>query len=680
MEDNMKQVLAFSIILLMVVTIMAAEKGSKHAITFGDFINMKRLGDTQLSPDGKTIAFVVTVMNKLENTRNSDIWLMSVNGSNLRQLTSSPKSDGNPRWSPDGKKIAFISGRSGSPQIWIIPIDGGEAKKLTDMATGVSGFTWSPDGKAIAFASEVYPDCADDACTKKREDEKENSKVGAKVFDSIFIRHFDSWRDEKRSHLFIIPLEGGTPKDLTPGNNDVPTIALGSDQDFVFSPDGKELCFVMNTDPLLPVSTNNDLFIVPTAGGEAKRITTSKADDNGPMYSPDGLYIAYRAMARPGFEADKQSIMLFNRKTQELSNLTEKLDRSAEQMVWTPDGKSIYFTVQESSRYAIYKVNITKKSYEKILDKMTIGNFEITPDEKTIIFEKQASNLPWEIFSFDIKTKAVKQLTETNKELLSGLEMNTLEEFWFTGGGGEKIHGMLLKPPFFDPNKKYPLVMLIHGGPQGAWEDEFHYRWNYQMFASAGYVLVMINFHGSTGYGQGFTDSISGDWGGKPYEDIMKGLDYALANYKFIDSDRMCAAGASYGGYMINWLEGHTDRFKCLISHAGLFDLRGEWGGTEELWFPEWDLKGTPWTSELYQKFSPSYYVPNFKTPCLVIHGQQDFRIPVEQAIQMFTSLQRVGVPSRFIYFPDETHFVVKPQNAEFWWKNVHEWLAKYLK
>jgi len=653
----------------------------KHAITFEDFIKIKRVSDLQLSPDGKKIAFVVTIMDKEENKANSDIWIASVDGKEIFQLTNSPKSDSNPRWSPDGKKIAFISARSGSPQIWLIDPTGGEATQLVDVPTGVNGITWSFDGKYIAFASEVYPDCKDFACNKEREDKKESSKVKARIYDSLFIRHFDSWRDEKRSHVFITPVEGGESKDITPGKYDVPPIALGGEQDFVFSPDGKEMCVVMNTDPLVPISTNNDLFIISLPNGELKRITTNQGNDNSPVYSLDGNYIAYKSMARAGFEADKYDIMLYNRKTGEITNLTKQHDCSPDNFKWSNDNSAIYFTCEDKAFSSLYKVNINDKKIEKIFGKVTINSFALTPDNQMIVFSRQAANLPTELFVYDIKKKLIKQITYVNKELLDTLEMNPIEEFWFKGADGVNVHGLLMKPPFFDPAKKYPLVMLIHGGPQGAWGDEFHYRWNYQMFASPGYVLAMINFHGSTGYGQAFTDSISGDWGGKPYEDIMLGLDYVLANYNFIDKDNYCAAGASYGGYMINWIEGHTDRFKCLISHAGPFDLRSKYGSTDELWFPEWELKGTPWTNpELYAKFSPSFYVQNFKTPCLVIHGQNDFRVTVEQGFQMFTALQRMGVRSKLLYFPDETHFVSKPQNAELWWKTVHEWLAEYLK
>jgi len=669
------------LVILSLLLILPAFSGEKHAITFDDFIKIKRIGDSQLSPDGKSVAFVITKMNKEENTSNSDIWLVSVDGKLLRKLTSSPKADYRPRWSPDGKKIAFISTRNGSPQIWMINLKGGEAYQITNVPTGVSEFIWSPDGKYLIYASKVYPDCPDEKCNKEREEKKKKNKVKAKIFNSLLFRHWDEWRDEKRSHLFLYSIDEKKAVDLTPGNYDCPPIALGSAHDYDFSPDGKEVCLVMNTDPVVATSTNNDLFIVSLETKEIKRLTENKANDNSPHYSPDGKYIAYRAMKRPGFESDKYSLMIYERETGKTINLTEDFDLSIGNIVWSPDSKYIYFSCQEKARRPIYRVSIKKKKIEKILDGVTTGNFMLTPDGKTIIFEREAINLPKEIFKYDIKKKKIEQITRINEEILSKLEMNSLEEFWFTGANGDKVHGLLLKPPFFDPTKKYPLVMLIHGGPQGAWEDEFHYRWNAQMFASPGYVVVMINFHGSTGYGQAFTDSITGDWGGKPFEDLMAGLTYVLANYDFIDPNLKAAAGASYGGYMINWIEGHTNRFKCLISHAGVFDLRSMYGATEELWFPEWEFKGTPWTNpEMYEKFSPSYYVQYFKTPCLVIHGQNDFRVPVTQGFQMFTSLQRMGVPSKLVYFPDETHFVQKPKNAELWWKVVHEWLAKYLK
>ncbi|HDZ27544.1 MAG TPA: S9 family peptidase, partial [Candidatus Aminicenantes bacterium] len=594
-----------------------------------------------------------------------------------------PKADSNPRWSPDGKKIAFISTRKGPPQIWMIDPKGGEAYQLTTISTGASGVTWSPTGKNLAFVSSIYPDCKSDECNKEKEKKKKESLVKAQIFDHLLFRHWNSWRDGKRSHLFVVPSEGGKAVDITPGDFDTPPVSLGSRLDYAFSPKGEQICFVRNIDPELKISlgTNNDLFVTSVQGGKIERVTENRANDNSPHYSPDGRYIAYRAMARPGFEADKYSLILYDRNNQKEINLTENLDRSVNEILWSHDSTSLYITFEEKGRISLARISPKNKKTERILEGHHIGSPSLTPDGRKLVFLKQAINQPAEVFSLDLRTKKLNQLTTMNSKLLSKLKMNRAEEFWFEGAEGDKVHGFLVKPPFFDPSKKYPLVMLIHGGPQGAWSDNFHFRWNAQMFAAPGYVTAMINFHGSTGYGQSFTDSISGDWGGNPYEDIMGGLDYLLAKYDFLDKNRLAAAGGSYGGYMVSWIEGHNNRFNCLISHAGVYDLRSMHGATEEFWFPEWDLKGTPWTNkEMYEKWSPSFYVKNFKTPCLVIHGQNDFRVPVTQGFQFFTSLQRMKVPSKMLYFPDEDHFVQKPQNAELWWKTVHEWLAKYLK
>ena len=656
---------------------------SSQPISFDDFIRIKRVSDPQLSPNGDFIAFVVTETDKERNTSNSDIWVIPAAGGQAWRLTSNPKADFNPRWSPDGKKIAFISTRGGAPQVWMIDPKGGEAYQLTSISSGASGVIWSPTGEHLAFVSSIYPDCPDDECNKERDKKKESSPVKAQVFDGLLFRHWNSWTEGKRSHLFVLSSEGGKAADITPGDYDTPPIALGSSQDYSFSPDGKNICFVRNIDAefKLSLGTNNDLFLTTPEGGKMIQLTKNKANDNSPRYSPDGRFIAYRAMSRPGFEADKYSLIVYDQKNQETINLTENLDLSVNEMLWSADGSSLYITYEEKGRISLAQVSLNNKKMEKTLEGHYLSSPCLSPDGRKMFFLKQAVNYPAEIYSYDLKAKKMEQLTAINKEFFSKLEMNPIEEFWFDGAGAEKVHGFLVKPPFFDPSKKYPLVMLIHGGPQNAWSDNFHYRWNAQMFASPGYVVAMINFHGSTGYGQLFIDSISGDWGGKPFKDIMLGLDYLLSHYDFIDKSRLAAAGASYGGYMIDWIEGHSDRFKCLISHSGVFDLRSMYGATDELWFPEWDLKGTPWSNkESYEKWSPSSYIENFKTPCLVIHSQNDFRVPVTQGFQLFTSLQRKGVPSRMLYFPDEDHFVQKPQNAELWWKTVLEWLDKYLK
>jgi len=659
-----------------------AQAQNKKALTFEDFIKIKRVSDPQLSPDGKQLALVITSMSLETNRGNSDIYLVPAGGGQPLPFVFSPAADFFPRWSPDGKNLAFISSRGGSPQVWVIPMGGGEPRKLTDFPGGVGSFSWSKSGRFLLVTSSVFPDCPDLEANRRRFEQQENSRVKARIYDHLLFRHWNAWFDGTRSHLFLFPLDGGQPLDLTPGDYDTPPIALGGELDFSLAPEEKEIAFVRNIDPELKLGlgTNNDIFLTTPEGKTIDKLTVSRANDIDPKYSPDGRYLAYRAMARPGFEADKLDLIIYDRQKKTFSNLTDKLDYSLSEFVWAPDSQAIYFLCEEKARTALFKLTLAGGKTEKILEGYYLSSLRISPDGKTIYALKQSLNHPSEVYALDLAAKKLKQLTAVNAELLASLEMNPAEDFWFESEG-DRVHGLLLKPPFFDPNKKYPLLMLIHGGPQGAWEDGFHYRWNAQMFAAPGYVVAMVNFHGSTGYGQAFTDSISGDWGGKPYRDIIKAVGYLHGSYPFIDQAKLGAAGASYGGYMIDWIAGQTDIFDCLVSHSGVFDLRSEYGATEELWFPEWEYRGTPWTNpEMYQKFSPSSYVQNFKTPTLVVHGANDFRVPLEQGLQFFTSLQRMGVPSRLLYFPDEDHFVQKPLNAQLWWKTVLDWLATYLK
>lgn len=655
---------------------------TRKALTFDDFIKIKRVTDPQLAPDGKNLALVITTMSLETNRGNSDIYVVPATGGTPVPFVFSPAADFFPRWSPDGRTLAFISTRGGSPQVWLIPAAGGEARKVTDFPGGVSSFSWSRSGKFLLVTSSVFPECPDLEANRKKFEEREASKVKARIYDHLLFRHWNAWFDGTRSHLFLFPLDGGQPLDLTPGNYDTPPIALGGELDFCLAPDEKEIALVRNIDPELKLGlgTNNDVFLTTPEGKNLEKLTTSRANDIDPKYSPDGRYLAYRAMARPGFEADQLDLILYDRQNKTFSNLTEKLDYSLSEFLWAPDGKAIYFLCEEKARTALFRVALAGGKIDKILEGHYLSSLRISPDGRTIYALKQAINHPNDVYSIDLASRKLKQLTDVNAGLLAGLEMNAAEDFWFESEG-DRVHVLLLKPPFFDPNKKYPLVMLIHGGPQGAWVDNFHYRWNAQMFAAPGYVVAMVNFHGSTGYGQAFTDSISGDWGGKPYRDLIKAVGYLHGAYPFIDREKLGAAGASYGGYMIDWIAGQTDIFDCLISHSGVFDLRSEYGATEELWFPEWEYRGTPWTNpEMYQKFSPSYYVQNFKTPTLVIHSANDFRVPLEQGLQFFTSLQRMGVPSRLLYFPDEDHFIQKPLNARLWWQTVLDWMATYLK
>jgi len=649
--------------------------------TFDDLISIQRVSDPQVSPDGRWVAYVVTVTDKTKNTRNSDIWLVPIEGGMPRQLTNSEKSDDTPRWSPDGEKIAFVSTRDGQSQIWMIDVEGGEAKKITALSTGASGVIWSPDGKYLAFVSDIYPDCRDDDCNRQRNEAREASPVKARVLDRLLYRHWNTWREGKRRHLFVVPATGGKPWDLTPGEDyDVPPFALGGPGEYAFSPDGQEVCFVRNTDKVEAISTNNDLWTVPTTGGPAKRITTNPAADNSPLYSPDGRYIAYRAQFRAGFESDRWRLMLYDRHRGQHINLTENFDRSPEGFVWSPDSKTIYFTAEDEGYSPVFAISVAGGPPKPIIDKSFQSDVQITPNGRTLVFARQSLERPVEIYRASVDGQNVVQLTHTNDALLDGIAMSRPEYAWYTGAAGAKIQTWILKPPGFEATKKYPMLLLVHGGPQSAWNDVFHYRWNAQVFAGAGYVVLMPNPRGSTGFGQKFIDEISGDWGGKVYEDLMKGVDYALT-LGYVDKERLGAAGASYGGYMINWIEGHTDRFKAVVSHAGAFNLTSKYGATEELWFPEWEFKGTPWTNKaLYEKWSPHNFVQNFKTPCLVTHGELDFRVPIGEGLQMFTALQRMNVPSKMLYFPDEGHWILKPQNSEFWYKSVLQWFDQWLK
>ena len=654
----------------------------KRPITFDDLISFGRVGNFEISPDGKRVVFTVTWFNKEENSSTRDIYLASVKEGNPRKFVKSAGNDYAPCWSPDGKEIAFISDREGTPQIWIIPIGGGEARRITDIPTGASSPLWSPDGRTLAFTSRVYPECANMDCNREKLEEFENSKVKARIIDRLMYRHWNAWGEGRWSHLFLTDTKGSPPIEINKGETDIPPISLGGERDYSFSPNGQELCFTMNPDSVIATSTNNDLYIMNLPDGKPKAITGKNlSNDNNPRYSPDGEFIAYRAQFVPGFEADRYRLMLYNRKTGKTHNLTENFDYSIGKFTWGPKSSNIYFNTEKHGRVYIGKVSTDGGDAAFLISDSSNMNLRVTPNGKEIIFSRQDISHPTEIYRSTIKGKKITQLTNINEGLLNKLQMNPLEEFWFMGAESKKVHGILVKPPFFDENRKYPLIVLIHGGPQGAFGDEFHYRWNVQMFASPGYVVAMFNFTGSTGYGQEFTNAISGDWGGRPYVDIMKGVDYVMENYTYIDPDRVGAAGASYGGFMIAWIEGHTDRFECLVSHDGVYNQTSMYGATEELWFPEWELKGTPWSNpEMYRKFSPSSYAENFKTPCLVIHGENDFRVPYTQGLEFFTALQRQGVESKLLFYPDEDHFVRKPLNAELWWNTLHEWFAKYFK
>ncbi len=675
----MKKVLFLLAGLLLLSNIVSAQ--NKRAMTVEDLWKMKRIGSVDLSPDGKFLVFDITKYSMEENSGDTDIWLASADGKTVKPIVASPQAERSPKFSPDGKRIYF----SRNGQIFSCDYDGKNIKQVTDFYPGVYGIRFNKSGDKFLFVSEVYPDCSTAECNKLKDETKAKNPVDVRVITELMFRHWDHWRGEKRSHLFLYDLRTNTTTDLTPNSiHDVPPVDLGSSHDYDFSPEGNQVAYVLNPDSVLAISTNNEVYTLnlnEVNNGVIKpaKISVSKGNDNGAYFSPDGKYLAFRSMKRAGFEADKSDLILYDRQSGELKNLTENFNRSVAELIWSPDSKTIYFTAPNYIYNSIFKIDIQTGETEILVEDGVNVNLIVSPDGNTLYFKRQRTTMPYEVFSYNIPEKKLARITQLNAELLSKIEFNEIETFWSRGANGDSVQSILVKPPFFDKTKKYPLIFLIHGGPQGHWSDDFHYRWNLQMFAAPGYVVVAVNPRGSVGYGQKFTDEISGDWGGKVYEDLMNSLENALEKFSFIDKKNLFAAGASYGGFMINWIEGHNDIFNALVSHDGVFDQRSMYGTTEELWFPEWEMKGTPWSNpEMYEKWSPSYYVQNFKTPMLIVQGGKDFRVPEGQAFQLFTSLQRMGVESKLLYFPNETHFVLKPQNAKFWWHSIFDWFKKH--
>ncbi|MDR3700126.1 MAG: S9 family peptidase [Candidatus Sulfopaludibacter sp.] len=645
-------------------------------------MQLKRMSDPQISPDGQWVAFTVQSVDVAANQKPAQVWIVPLDGGTPRQMTHDGDDNERPRWSPDSRRIAYISNRGGSSQIWMMDPDGGNAKQITNLSTEADGVLFAPDGKNLVFTSAVYPDCGgDDACNRRNLDADRASKVKARIYTELLYRHWTQWQSRRRSHLFVVPAGGGVPKDLTPGTRDVPPFSLGGPDDYDVSPDGQEVCYVMNSDPVPATSTNSDLYAVSIEGGAPRRITTNPGADLSPHYSPDGKYLAWRSQIRAGYESDRFRLMVLERASGRLMNLTENLDRWVNSFTWSPDSANLFFTTADRGRQAIQLMPVNggpiriAASGESELDDM-----QLTRSGKTMVYTQQTGTSPVEIYRAASSGGAPVALTHLNDAVLNGAAAGSLEEVWVNAPDGARIQSFIVKPYGFDPARKYPVLMMIHGGPQGNWGYSWSYRWNQQVFAAAGYVVVMPNPRGSTGYGQKFIDEINNDWGGKAFDDIMAVTDYA-ANLPYVDPTRMVAAGASYGGYMIDWILGHTQRFKALVTHDGVYDLNAEFGATEELWFPLWEYGGTPWDKpEEYQKWSPSSYVKDFHTPTLVVHGELDFRVPYEQGLELFTALQMQKVPSKLLVFPDEGHWVLKPQNSLLWYKTVIDWLDNWSK
>jgi dipeptidyl aminopeptidase/acylaminoacyl peptidase len=680
----MKRFFAVSfVILLALVSIVV---GQERRFTIDDLLKVRRVGDPQVSPKGDLVAFTITDVDKVANKSTTQIYLVPLGGGEPRQLTNDEHSSSSPRWSPDGEKLAFVSARDGEDQIWTIDISSGTLKKVTTISTGAGDPVWSPDGRWLAFASDIYPECTDDACNKRRADEVAASKVKAHVATRLLYRHWKSWKAGTRSHVFVVSSAGGEAKDMTPGDYDAPPFSLGGPTDYSFSPDSKELAFVSNHDKVEATSTNADVWIVPVRGGAAKNITAAnRGFDGSPQYSPDGRYIAYRSQATPGYESDRFRLMLYDRQTNQSKSLSESLDSWVDEFAFSPDGKTIYLEAEERGRAPIYSVSLSGGPVRKLISGEGFnGDIHPTRDGHALVFSRSSMTRPTEIYRANADGTGVTALTKTNDAFISSFKLQAAEEVTWTGAAGAKVAGWIVKPANFNPRRKYPLVVLIHGGPQGAWNDNWGYRWNPQIYAGDGYVAFMPNPRGSTGYGQQFLADISGDWGGKVFTDISNGV-AMIVNEPYIDKNRIGAAGASYGGYMIDWIEGHNNdprfTYKVLVSHDGVYNLTSMTGATEELWFTDWEFKGTPWTNkEMYERWSPHNFVQNFKTPVLIITNGLDYRVPEGEGLQFFTAVQRMGVESKLLDFPDEGHWVTKPANSAFWHNTVLDWLDKHLK
>ena len=653
---------------------------AQRPLSFDDLAAMRRIGAPQISPDGRWIAYDASTIDMAANYRRSAIYLIPASGGNSRQISDGSRQDEGPAWSPDGKTIAYVSNRQGgAKQVYLYDVASGATRKLTDLQGGASSVKWMPDGSALLLVSDIYPDCGvDPACIKEKTEAAEKKPSQARVIDSLLFRHWNAWVEATRAHIIYYPLSG-TPRDLTPGAFDAPPFSVGGGDEFDISPDGRELVFARNVEERPELSTNSDLFLAPTSGAaQPVRITTRRGADTAPKYSPDGKWIAWRSQARPGYESDLWELWLYNRSTRATTRLAADFPNWIDSLTWSPDSRTLYVTSPEKGKVAIYEVTLEGK-YKQILSQGSASALTVSRDGRTLYFELASLRRPADIYSLTRDGKLT-QVTHDNDALLGALAMGETSEMWWTGAEGVNVHGYLVKPPRFDATKKYPAIVLIHGGPQGAWSDAWSYRWNPQMFAARGYVVLMPNPRGSTGFGQQFVEEISADWGGRVYTDIMNGVD-KLAELPYVDANRLGAAGASYGGYMVNWILGHTDRFKALVSHASVFNLVSMWGVTEELWFPEWEFKGTPWENpEMYERWSPHRFARNFKTPTLVSHGELDFRVPIGEGIQLFTTLQRRGVPSRFLYFPDEGHWVLKPQNSKLWYTTALDWFDQWVK
>jgi dipeptidyl aminopeptidase/acylaminoacyl peptidase len=743
-------------------------------MTFADLQRMKRVSDPQISPSGKWVMFSVTEVDLGKNLKVNHLWVVPMGGGAAggagpsgkeRQVTFWKEGERGGRFSPDGRQVLFVSEDGGtSSQIYLAAWNEaqgtlGTPRRLTNVSTEADGAIWSPDSQRILFTSRVYPECSqgsswveEDNCDKRRDADAAANQVKGQVWDHLLYRHWNEYVGPKRSHVLVVPVaDGSAVRDLTPmqdiGDAEAPTFSLGGPLGYAWAPDSKEIAFVTNVDVVPAASTNNDVYTLrlDDPGARPMRVSSSMGSDDGPAYSPNGKYLAFRSQARAGYESDRFRLMLYDREKQEARELLPKYDRWVDEFVWGPDSRAVYLASGDAGRTAILRFQFEgepENPFKPITSDGEFSDLQLSFDGNHLVATRMSVDQPGEINAIapglteepsaetaspeEAKRAAElakfsilgtldvggasprRQLTHLNDGLIGTLDLPAQEAFRFAGAGGTAVEGFLVRPPGFDETRKYPVKFLIHGGPEGAWGDAWSYRWNPELMAASGYVVVMVNPRGSTGYGQAFVDGVNGDWGGKAYVDLMRGLDSAEKQYPFIDKTRECALGGSYGGFMANWILTHTNRFACIVTHDGMFNPQSAYGDTEELWFNEWEFRTSatiaaskghaakqtvdgapaqPWNNfdkpaalDPFRRWSPMLSIRNAKTPTLVIHSQRDYRLDVSEGLQLFTALQRLNVPSRMLYFPDEGHWVLKPQNSKLWYETVGDWCDRWTK
>jgi len=657
--------------------------------TAEDLVLLKRVSDPQVSPDGRFVVFVLRETDLNANKGHTSLWLLDLAtaGAQPRRLTDATGSDSSPRWASDGHTLYFLSARSGSAQVWRVRLGSTVAQRVTDYPLDVGSFKVSPRGELLALSMEVFPDCPTLGCTRERLDARARDKASGRLYERVFVRHWDRWSDGTRSHLFTARLgaEGAaaTAVDVSKGfDADIPGKPFGGDEDYAFSPDGSSLAFSARiAGRTEPWSTNFDLFEVPVDGGRAPVNLTAgnPAWDAQPVFLANGD-LAWLAQDRPGFESDRFHIVLRSARSGTVRSLTGGWDRSVTRLGATPDGRALLASVDDTGQRSLYRIDPKRGVPTRLTTSGAVEDYSATRER--VVFARADLGGPVDLYVVPLRGGREQRLTAFNRDLLGARQMSEYEQFSFQGWNDETVYGYVVRPWGFEAGKRFPVAFVVHGGPEVSMQNLWTYRWNAQVFAGGGYAVVMIDFHGSPGYGQAFTDSISRDWGGKPLVDLQKGLAAAERKYPWLDAGRVCALGASYGGFMMNWIEGKwPDGFRCIVNHDGLFDQRTMYYSTEELWFPEWEFGGPYYLNpQGYEQSNPADFIAQWHTPMLVIHGEKDFRIPYTQGIAAFTALQRRGIDSRLLVFPDENHWVLKPANSVLWYHTVLGWLDTHLK